>query len=378
MENIWRCLRELAGYTSSQHQAPTIPSSQNPEQLISAHNDLLPSNLQTPTPKLENHQEQTIPITDALLQSSQQESAPKLDDRLDQHISTSNALIPSDPQESAPKLEDSAIRTFTYFPKLPLEVRRMIWTESLPGPRIFEMVRRRSRELDSYTLETAHAALFFILRACKESEEVVLRKYVKIEAQDWNLTSLQHSSTAIVLFDYGQDLLLFKNTTALAEFLFYAPDDDLDRIKRIGLDICSLNQSIYMFVANGRSSLLCKDLPQLKNLKKIMLFGPRTKPQFTTRGFSEWRDSGVPMSWNEFLEMRKKEEVEWERRRERIERLGLRDEISLAQVSEMRSQFEALIQEDEDDQLSYLLDVELEAGSYVEQAQHANENWREI
>lgn len=62
---------------------------------------------------------------------------------------------------------------FTVFPRLPEEVRLMIWTKALPGPRVVELeYHQREKDHEESWVEghfTSSCSLPVILSACQES-----------------------------------------------------------------------------------------------------------------------------------------------------------------------------------------------------------------
>ena len=74
----------------------------------------------------------------------------------------------------------TSIEQFTYFPRLPLELRRQVWSHALPGPgpRIIEIYKETTIIGDSRSIrKDTHLSLFNLKNACKEAQEVVLGKY---------------------------------------------------------------------------------------------------------------------------------------------------------------------------------------------------------
>jgi hypothetical protein len=78
---------------------------------------------------------------------------------------------------------------FSYFPRLPLERRREIWSQAPPGPRVIEIYKKKL-QVHRLIRKDTHLSLFNLKNACKGSQEVVLGKYEEIPARAWELDAL--------------------------------------------------------------------------------------------------------------------------------------------------------------------------------------------
>lgn len=76
-----------------------------------------------------------------------------------------------------PKLEE---RVFHVFPELPVELRRQIWKESLPDARFVALWWDTKGEPIQMMLNGAVSGAKSFLLACKESSEVYLENYSKV------------------------------------------------------------------------------------------------------------------------------------------------------------------------------------------------------
>lgn len=163
------------------------------------------------------------------------------------------------------------LQEFTVFPNLPLELRRMIWGYSLPGPRVIEIFAedidstRPGNERITIRKDT-HTSIFAVLQVCKESEEVVSRAYEKITARAWNLAL---PSTAVILIDYDKDII---HSAGYPRYLFFQtlPYGALEKITTLGLGALEFSTDLYT-AQRFRSELLDYYLPQMTNLRTIVL-----------------------------------------------------------------------------------------------------------
>lgn len=111
-------------------------------------------------------------------------------------------------------LIDNNEASFRYFPKLPLELRLMVWEEALPGPRIIPFVSKLSQKKFStpvYGVVDPKPVLLnpAMLFANQESRSVALSIY---EA------AFHHRSSKPVFFNFAEDTLFFRTERDLLEF----------------------------------------------------------------------------------------------------------------------------------------------------------------
>lgn len=130
---------------------------------------------QTPAEDLDLIQHRAAGIeTDANTQSSSQ---PQMLGSLlsDAAINTMN---PTNSNVLSPGINHSKLQTFTPFPRLPSELRNLVWTFALPGPRIIEILRNHSAHHRACVVwKDTHTGLFRIMQTCKEAEDVVLSQF---------------------------------------------------------------------------------------------------------------------------------------------------------------------------------------------------------
>jgi len=181
---------------------------------------------------------------------------------LSKHIQSLRILA----QPDRPVLEK-----FTVFPDLPQELRRIIWTYSLPGPRVIEIFSG-DNDKGLRISNRAHGALFAVMQICKESEEVVLSKYSKIKAEDWNLTGLPRPSTSILLFNYEHDMVHLSSATIPANFLELASKLPLDKVTSIGMDEGYFIREVLKCLRVTYSPLFHTDLVGFQGLRRIVIF----------------------------------------------------------------------------------------------------------
>lgn len=99
--------------------------------------------------------------------------------------------------------------SFTWFPKLPRELRMMIWKQTLPGPRILELEYHHGRfEHDGPVMQghfTSPSPLHVILATCQESRHAALNQY--------NLTFPGMAEGQSLIFDPEQDIVVLSRFT---------------------------------------------------------------------------------------------------------------------------------------------------------------------
>lgn len=94
--------------------------------------------------------------------------------------------------------------SFTLFPKLPVELRLMVWELALPGPRVITIQARRvssaARGLPHLTADYSIPAIF---HTSQESREAVLRKYEFAFPRNHLINSFY--------FDFSRDVLFLRD-----------------------------------------------------------------------------------------------------------------------------------------------------------------------
>jgi hypothetical protein len=100
------------------------------------------------------------------------------------------------------------LRSFTLFPKLPPEIRQMIWKYALPGERIFEVSCWVGNFPRSNDLRASHAPLLKLLSVCREASSVVQQNYQKLRIQDLGEGRVS-SKYFYLLVNYKKDIFYF-------------------------------------------------------------------------------------------------------------------------------------------------------------------------
>jgi hypothetical protein len=167
------------------------------------------------------------------------------------------------------------LETFTIFANLPLELRRLIWGNSLPGPRVIEIFSnsedRRNPNIRCIRPDT-HAPLFAIGRACKESEEVVLKEYSKSTADTWLLDGLPSNSA--ILFNYQRDIVHLTGRYTTRKFLSSAPESILECMTAIGFNPYGFWSAMKEYDVFGPALRQCTTLSglfRMSHLQKIIV-----------------------------------------------------------------------------------------------------------
>ena len=76
--------------------------------------------------------------------------------------------------------KNSKLRSFTPFPKLPPEIRRMIWKYALSGERIFEVQFYLGIFTRSKDLRASHGPLLKVISVCREAFSVARQDHRKL------------------------------------------------------------------------------------------------------------------------------------------------------------------------------------------------------
>ncbi|KAF7911125.1 uncharacterized protein EAF01_002633 [Botrytis porri] len=165
---------ELQSTFSSRCQDPTTSSRNRADvdqvKSLSETNSLYEvSNAATELPAMSDH------IPDPCMLSQTSARYPKLPDRvpITSNGSIQNRLLPTSIQPL------TNLTTFTLFPKLPLEIRRMIWKKTLPGPRIILIrsmmskwpLRTTTRLPRDYNTYKSNYAMPIAMLVCKEASD---------------------------------------------------------------------------------------------------------------------------------------------------------------------------------------------------------------
>jgi len=120
---------------------------------------------------------------------------------------------------------------FTCFPKLPIELRLKVWENLLPDPQIIEFYQEDTPTGPGHAKvgSATQSGFLGLLRACRESRDVVLEKFEKVSAVNFNLLGMGAEDTLFV--NYEKDTILFPmNRAGLIEML---TSSDLEKLKLI-------------------------------------------------------------------------------------------------------------------------------------------------
>jgi hypothetical protein len=159
---------------------------------------------------------------------------------------------------------------FTLFPKLPLELRRKIWSHALPGARVLEIYSREPKKIPEIGKDD-HNTIVPFLKACSESREVVMHKYRVIEGWVFGLRHLTIDS--ILCFDPKQDTVYLTGAVVSCMVLGYEHTKggdtaaELREFRSIAFDV---NHFRYWLVK--KDPLFLKQwLPKMTKLQKLFV-----------------------------------------------------------------------------------------------------------
>ncbi|KAE9366125.1 hypothetical protein N431DRAFT_299146, partial [Stipitochalara longipes BDJ] len=112
------------------------------------------------------------------------------------------ATIPTTGIQSSSKAASGPLTKFDVFPKLPAELRHMVWKCHLPGPRIVTIQFEQDGRKHIYQFSATNA-LPFLLRVCHEAREVFLLRYKRYAFNHPRCTNGCY-------FNFEQDILAFQ------------------------------------------------------------------------------------------------------------------------------------------------------------------------
>ncbi|KFY72312.1 hypothetical protein V499_07537 [Pseudogymnoascus sp. VKM F-103] len=150
-------------------------------------------------------------------------------------------MAPADPLKPAAK-EPKTLRRFKLFPKLPTEIRLMIWTLLLPPPRVVD-IRMRRKSIPTSAGEILDVGRFIssvdhpiILHVCSESRRVA-RQHYKLSFPKKTNTEWSPAQTYI---DFDNDTVWFDNlryfpTTPSANSPKILPMAEFAKIKKLAM-----------------------------------------------------------------------------------------------------------------------------------------------
>ena len=145
---------------------------------------------------------------------------------------------------SAPVSTNTTVgNCFTFFPKLPLELRQKIWDDTLPRQRVVTVFYQRQRDI-----YTSSALIPAALQACKESRKQALRVY--------QLRFASYSGEARVFFSFDRDVLHI-DVTGIADKRFLPVSPRLGYISDFTANttditkvqfLCGLISTLYLLI----------------------------------------------------------------------------------------------------------------------------------
>lgn len=122
-------------------------------------------------------------------------------------------MAKSDFPELPPTTKPRTLKKFKLFPKLPTEIRLMIWYFCLPGPRVVDVTLRRKAtptitgELLDYSRFISSVWRPMILRVCSESRKLA-RQHYKLA---FSKSTKTERSPARIYIDFSRDIVWFDN-----------------------------------------------------------------------------------------------------------------------------------------------------------------------
>jgi hypothetical protein len=206
----------------------------------------------------------------------------------------------NDAESSTPQTNVVNFQTFTPFPRLPLELRRMVWSRSLPDPRVIEILSEHDIVKGFPTLwakrttirKDIHSSLFSIKQAYTESRDVIPRNYDEIPANAWRLANLPFPST--VLFNYEQDIVYLSSPNALCMFVQQPFAKTIQTMTIIGVE-CNILDILMAFLDIEGFPNSLQNLSQMPNLKSIILEG---RPNGIKRQRLSTKAGSTPVSFS--------------------------------------------------------------------------------
>ncbi|KAG4428547.1 hypothetical protein IFR05_015972 [Cadophora sp. M221] len=173
------------------------------------------------------------------------------------------------------------LATFTLFPKLPLELRTMVWKLALPGCRILEMHYFGPWCLGrSWDAKKSQKAVLHIAKSCTEANRVVAKRYITLPIRELQGKAI-HDST-----DYDSSML-YRQQTYFVDYqqdIFYFPLGNMDILLRAAGDwefaltvlsrVTQIAFSIPAFLyKQDCRTMHPKDFEKLKALRNVLFIG---------------------------------------------------------------------------------------------------------
>jgi hypothetical protein len=175
-------------------------------------------------------------------------------------------------------------KRFTWFSKLPPELRRCIWCQALPGPQIIELYHHKSLSgVDRIEVATSsQVPLVRLLKVCHEAKEVVKSNFRTVDARAFGVQNLPIGAT--ILINYFQDVINLDRRTILNCFLREGHAttrlgaEELANIQYLAVD----SKEFSDFISNS-SAYWIGLLARLKSLKKLSVVLGETRESKTRR-----------------------------------------------------------------------------------------------
>jgi hypothetical protein len=187
--------------------------------------------------------------------------------------------------------KNSKLRSITFFPKLPPEIRQMIWRYALPQERIFEVECWAGDFPRPNDLRASHAPLLKLLSVCREASSVVQQNYQKLRIQCLGKESV-YWKYFYLFVNYKKDIFYFSG-----KFMQYALNDTWEQIEKCwfiatkyNIGIIAFDMSTFRFSAikglNLPSLGYMRDLREVLFVQNRREFLPKTDQQDSGRSLS--------------------------------------------------------------------------------------------
>jgi 2EXR family len=186
--------------------------------------------------------------------------------------------------------KNSKLRSFTLFPRLPTEIRQMIWKYALPGERIFEVFYRANYFPRLQDLRASNAPLLQLISVNREALSVALQDYRKLRIKRLNNELVHWEKEFYLLVNYETDIfyfskiymsaLLMEKTETIKRLVY----EDTFKIGIIAFDMLTFN---YLTIRELNPPCLhC-----MSNLRELLFIQNRRKFLADT----DQQDSGRPL-----------------------------------------------------------------------------------
>lgn len=157
---------------------------------------------------------------------------------------------------------------FSWFPKLPVELRFLIWRQALPGPRIIEFYDTFWDEFAPAVTRNSTTPLLPFLKTCRESQRAVCDSYRKVDVRKFLFHGMGDHPDAVFFINYKTDAILFRTRFRSAEFIL-GFSEFAERLA-VQTIILMLEPLVMKVFVDGLSDLpMC--ISELENLRKVVL-----------------------------------------------------------------------------------------------------------